>query len=70
MQNNNPNVFTKDARPIVEFSIENRKVINARETRQIKSIEKNPIANKGNAKPRPAVTAVKTAIKPIKVNHS
>ncbi len=68
-QNNNPNVFTKDARPIVDFSIENRKVLNAREKRQIKSVEKNPIANKGNKNPRAAIAAVKTAVKPLKVTR-
>jgi hypothetical protein len=68
-QNNNPNVFTKDARPIVDFSIENRKVLNAREKRQIKSVEKNPIANKGNKNPRAAIAAVKTAVKPLKVPY-
>ena len=41
-QNNNPKVFTKDARPIVEFSIENLKALNARQKRQQKSVEKNP----------------------------
>ena len=42
LQNNNPKVFTKDARPIVEFSIENLKALNARQKRQQKSVEKNP----------------------------
>jgi len=42
--NNNPNVFKKDQRPIVEFSIENRKALLARQKRLEKSIEKNPLA--------------------------
>jgi nucleolar protein 4 len=40
--NNNPEAFTKDQRPIVEFSLENKKVLNAREKRLEKSKEKNP----------------------------
>merc|ERR1719192_2300002 len=36
--NNNPTIFTNDRRPIVEFSIENRKALLARQ----KSMEKNP----------------------------
>merc|ERR1711874_553433 len=40
--NNNPTVFTKDRRPIVEFSIENRKALLARQKRLEKSREKNP----------------------------
>ena len=40
--NNNPEVFHKDQRPIIEFSIENRKALNARQKRLEKSREKNP----------------------------
>jgi len=40
--NNNPTIFTKDRRPIVEFSIENRKALLARQKRLEKSREKNP----------------------------
>jgi len=40
--NNNPKVFTADRRPIVEFSIENRKALLARQKRLEKSREKNP----------------------------
>jgi len=40
--NNNPTMFTKDRRPIVEFSIENRKALLARQKRLEKSKEKNP----------------------------
>ena len=40
--NNNPSVFTPDARPIVEFSIESKKAVNAREKRLQKSRENNP----------------------------
>ena len=46
--NNNPTVFTKDRRPIVEFSIENRKALLARQKRLEKSREKNPMF-KGSA---------------------
>ena len=46
--NNNPEVFTNDQRPIVEFSIENRKALNARQKRLEKSKEKNPTFNKEN----------------------
>jgi len=40
--NNNPSVFTNDRRPIVEFAIENRKALLARQKRLEKSREKNP----------------------------
>merc|ERR1711992_465527 len=40
--NNNPTIFTNDRRPIVEFSIENRKALLARQKRMEKSKEKNP----------------------------
>lgn len=46
--NNNPQVFTNDQRPIIEFSIENRKALNARQKRLEKSKEKNPNFNKEN----------------------
>merc|ERR1712111_59142 len=48
--NNNPDVFTKDQRPIVEFSIENKKVLNAKMKRLEKSREKNPTFNKDAVK--------------------
>ena len=41
--NNNPAIFGKNNRPIVEFSIENRKAVNARLKRLEKSREKNPM---------------------------
>merc|ERR1719233_2364447 len=40
--NNNPNTFTAERRPIVEFSIKNRKALLARQKRMEKSREKNP----------------------------
>merc|ERR1712029_758775 len=48
--NNNPTIFTNDRRPIVEFSIENRKALLARQKRLEKSKEKNPNmkSNKGD----------------------
>merc|ERR1719273_1242102 len=46
--NNNPEVFSNDQRPIIEFSIENRKALNARQKRLEKSREKNPNFNKEN----------------------
>jgi len=73
LQNNNPKVFTKDGRPIVEFSIENRKVLNAREKRQQKSVEKNPLVKKTNVAKPPMVKPIKVKIKHFKVdflNHS
>ena len=45
--NNNPLVFKKEQRPIVEFSIENKTALNARQKRLQKSREKNPLW-KGN----------------------
>ena len=46
--NNNPEVFTNNQRPILEFSIENRKALNARQKRLEKSREKNPNFNQGS----------------------
>ncbi|XP_045520454.1 RNA-binding protein 28 [Pieris brassicae] len=46
--NNNPDVFDKNNRPIVSFSIEDRTALNARKKRLEKSIANNPIANKDN----------------------
>ena len=40
--NNNPVVFKKEQRPIVEFSVENKTALKAREKRLQKSREKNP----------------------------
>jgi len=40
--NNNPSSFTSERRPIIEFSIENRKALLARQKRMEKSREKNP----------------------------
>ena len=40
--NNNPAIFGKHSRPIVEFSVENRKAVNARQKRLEKSRENNP----------------------------
>lgn len=51
--NNNPGVFSKDQRPIIEFSLENKKAINARQKRLEKSREKNPNFNKENVKKGP-----------------
>ncbi len=48
--NNNPKIFGKDSRPIVEFSVENRTAVNARQKRLEKSKEKNPLF-KGSSKP-------------------
>nr|XP_053626962.1 RNA-binding protein 28-like [Cherax quadricarinatus] len=44
--NNNPDIFTNDQRPIVEFSLENRSVLKARQKRMEKSKEKNPLWKK------------------------
>merc|ERR1711874_785553 len=48
--NNNPGIFTKDKRPIVEFSIENKKAVNLRIKRMEKSREKNPNFKAKNVK--------------------
>ena len=40
--NNNPNIFGADRRPIVDFSIENRKALLARQMREEKSRTNNP----------------------------
>lgn len=47
--NNNPNIFTNAQRPVVEFSLENRSVLQARQKRMEKSREKNPLWKKGRA---------------------
>ena len=51
--NNNPEPFSNQQRPIVEFSIENKKALNARQKRMEKSREKNPNFNKSGDKKRP-----------------
>lgn len=43
--NNNPDIFDKNNRPIVSFSIEDRTALNARKKRLEKSIANNPLAN-------------------------
>merc|ERR1719418_109098 len=48
--NNNPTIFTNDRRPIVEFAIENRQALLARQKRLEKSKEKNPNSKKGDKK--------------------
>jgi len=40
--NNNPEIFGNDNRPIVDFSIENRVAVKAREKREERSKQKNP----------------------------
>merc|ERR1711993_231244 len=57
--NNNPEVFHKDQRPIIEFSIENRKALNARQKRLEKSREKNPTFQSNDNKTSSATTKVK-----------
>lgn len=44
--NNNPEVFTPNHRPIVEFSMENRLALRAKEKRVQRSKEKNPAEQK------------------------
>ncbi|XP_015124581.1 RNA-binding protein 28 [Diachasma alloeum] len=41
--NNNPNIFSKERRPIVGFSIENRIMVNAKQQRAQKSRHNNPL---------------------------
>ncbi|XP_045453592.1 RNA-binding protein 28-like [Melitaea cinxia] len=45
--NNNPDIFDKNNRPIVSFSIEDRTALNARKKRLEKSVANNPLAKKG-----------------------
>lgn len=45
--NNNPTVFGKENRPIIEFSVENKKAVNAREKRLEMSKAKNPLFKGG-----------------------
>ncbi|XP_028026109.1 RNA-binding protein 28 [Bombyx mandarina] len=44
--NNNPDIFDKNNRPIVSFSIEDRTALNARKKRLEKSVANNPLAKK------------------------
>lgn len=44
--NNNPAVFGKNSRPMVEFAIENKKALNARAKRMEKSRTSNPLYKK------------------------
>ncbi|KAG6461463.1 hypothetical protein O3G_MSEX012656 [Manduca sexta] len=46
--NNNPDIFDKNNRPIVSFSIEDRTALNARKKRLEKSIANNPLARNNN----------------------
>ncbi|KAL4703346.1 hypothetical protein ACJJTC_013112 [Scirpophaga incertulas] len=46
--NNNPDIFDKNNRPIVSFSIEDRTALNARKKRLEKSIANNPLSKKNN----------------------
>ncbi|KAI5636923.1 RNA recognition motif domain-containing protein [Phthorimaea operculella] len=46
--NNNPDVFDRNNRPIVSFSIEDRTALNARKKRLEKSIANNPLALKND----------------------
>jgi len=48
--NNNPIIFGKNTRPVVEFSVENRKAVNARRKRLEKSVENNPNAKNKKGK--------------------
>ena len=50
--NNNPTIFTNDRRPMVEFSIENREALLARQKRLEKSKEKNPNSKQGRGETR------------------
>ncbi|CAG0909403.1 unnamed protein product [Cyprideis torosa] len=40
--NNNPHIFTALRRPVVEFSVENKAALEAKEKRAVRSREKNP----------------------------
>lgn len=48
--NNNPNIFSKEKRPIVEFSIENLVAINKKKTRLARSQQKSAIKTETNKK--------------------
>ncbi|XP_052744776.1 RNA-binding protein 28 [Bicyclus anynana] len=51
--NNNPDIFDKNNRPIVSFSIEDRTALNARKKRLEKSIANNPLASQGKEQENP-----------------
>lgn len=62
--NNNPEVFSNEQRPIVEFSLENRCVLKAREKRMEKSKEKNPLWKKNAA----STSVERDSVNPIKLS--
>merc|ERR1712179_152856 len=64
--NNNPNTFTAERRPIVEFSIENRKALLARQKRLEKSREKNPNMKEEQKKTILANQSKKLSVKVVK----
>lgn len=64
--NNNPTIFTNDRRPIVEFSIENRKALLARQKRLEKSREKNPNMKGEQKKTSQANQSKKLSVKVVK----
>ena len=43
--NNNPSIFTVNQRPIVSFSIEDKRILNIKQARQAASKSKNPLSN-------------------------
>merc|ERR1712096_247813 len=60
--NNNPQIFTADRRPVVEFSIENRKALLARQKRLEKSKEKNPNSKDLQFEPKSLKLKTKTKL--------
>lgn len=58
--NNNPNIFSKDKRPIVEFSIENLVAINKKKTRLARSQQKAALKQQTQTNEKPKVPDEKT----------
>nr|XP_045583127.1 RNA-binding protein 28-like [Procambarus clarkii] len=68
--NNNPDIFTNDQRPIVEFSLENRSVLQARQKRMEKSKEKNPLWKKDGYNARQNATTTDSTKKACQIKKN
>ncbi|KAL6258760.1 hypothetical protein P5V15_010708 [Pogonomyrmex californicus] len=65
--NNNPNIFSKNRRPIIGFSIENRVMVNAKARRLQKSRENNPLCSENKNKRKNDDTEKEISAKRVKV---
>lgn len=68
--NNNPEIFTKDRRPIVEFSIENMVALNKKKTRLVNSQRKNQAIEGNKALARKNIDSTEQGNKSKKVGKA